>query len=121
MNDIQIITCSTIENSIVNDRVKGDVYVSSSHQVPYTTVRKFKGLEAEHVIMVDIDKQMLTDESLLFYVGASRAKLRLTVIANIDDDDCVDIIKSFNAIVRRNNPKETLAKIIGCKQYNPEK
>lgn len=116
MNNIQIITCSTNEKSIFSNRVKDEQYINNSHRIPFTTVRKFKGLEAEHIIMVDIDKHTFTDESLLFYVGASRAKFRLTIIANMDENECAEVITSFKSIVKRNDPKETLTKILGCKQ-----
>ena len=118
MNNIQIITCSTVEKSILHNRVKGDTYTNNSHRIPFTTVRKFKGLEAEHIIMVDVEKSSFIDESLLFYVGASRAKLKLSIISIMNDDDCTEVVRSFNSIVKRNDPKETLAKILGCKQYN---
>ena len=121
MKNIQIITCTTIDNSVIKSRIKEELYTNNSHRIPFTTVRKFKGLEAEHVIMIDVDKRSLMEDSLLFYVGASRAKFKLTIITSMDENDCTEVIKNYNSIVKRNDPKESLAKILGCKQYNKNK
>ena len=83
--------------------------------VGFTTARKFKGLEADHVILVDVDAKLLGDDGMLFYVGASRAKLQLTIITTITDEECIEVIKQYGSSVRRNNPKETLARLLGCK------
>ncbi len=117
MDNIQILTCSTVENSMINYLMKGDMYINNRNKVPFTTVRKFKGLEADHIIIVDVDKKSLVEDHLLFYVGASRARLKLSIISTMDDNDCTEVVKCFNSIVKRNDPKESLAKILGCKQY----
>ena len=74
---------------VVNERKEGKVL--------FTTARKFKGLEADVVIIVDLDEnvfepkphkneetgetEMSNQESrMLFYVGASRAKYNLELI-----------------------------------------
>ena len=55
-------------------RVKNSVF--------FTTARKFKGLEADVVILVDVDESAFSNEEnkRLFYVGASRAKHNLDII-----------------------------------------
>ena len=45
----------------------------------YTTIQKFKGLEAQSIILTDINAFIGNDEKL-FYVGASRATSELTII-----------------------------------------
>ena len=117
LEDIQIISCATLEKSIFSSYLSDDLYTMKARKVPFTTVRKFKGLEADHVILVDVNKEIITNNNMLFYVGASRAKFQLSVIASLNDDDCKEVIESFGASVKRDNPKETLTKLLGCKQY----
>ena len=52
------------------------------NKVLFTTVRKFKGLEADAVICIDVDETTFEDEinRSLFYVGTSRAKTWLDIL-----------------------------------------
>ena len=118
MSNIQIISCAALNKSVIGDPYSDDWYETKERSVPFTTVRKFKGLEADHVIMVDVDKEVMTAESMLFYVGSSRAKLQLTVIANMNDQDCTEVLSVYGSTVKRNDPKESLARLLGCKQGN---
>ena len=55
---------------------------------------KFKGLEADAIIMVDVDRDTFNDSNkMLFYVGASRARLNLDIMAVLSDDDCKEILE----------------------------
>ena len=117
MDDIQIVSCAAAGNSIFREYVSRDKYKLSNMTVPFATARKFKGLEAEHVILVDVNKELLDDESMLFYVGSSRAKLQLSVIAVMNEDDCTEVVKAFGSVVKKRDPKETLAKLLACKQF----
>lgn len=49
----------------------------------FTTVRKFKGLEAEVIICIDIDKETFSSpqERNVFYVGTSRAMAYLDLLS----------------------------------------
>lgn len=116
ISDIQILSCATTNTSILSDYISEESYSVFNKKIPFTTVKKFKGLEAEHVIMVDVNKEIFTNNSMLFYVGSSRAKLQLSVIATLNDDDCSEILNKFGSSVKKNNPKESLAKLLGCKQ-----
>lgn len=64
----------------------------------FTTARKFKGLEADVVIIVDIDAKTFEDEESkgLFYVGASRAKHYLDIIYVGDKDDLQNMVKNIS-------------------------
>ncbi len=115
IDDIQIISCTAEGNSIFKDWVSNEKYIMKNKSVGFTTARKFKGLEADHVILVDVDAKLLEDNGMLFYVGASRAKLQLSIITTIGDEECTTIIKQYGSNVKRNNPKDTLAKLLGCK------
>lgn len=59
----------------------------------FTTARKYKGLEADVVIIIDIDKNTFKDdtEKRVLYVGASRAKHFLSYIAVMNEEEKLDI------------------------------
>lgn len=65
--------------------------------IPFTTIRKFKGLEAEAIILVDVTKETFVnpDERFLFYVGSSRAQFDLGLILNIAPKDSKEILEKF--------------------------
>lgn len=79
--NIVILTCKTEKTSILTE--KDFVLTSTYHlsknrtdnRILFTTVRKFKGLEAEVVICIDIDEKTFQNstEKMAFYVGTSRA------------------------------------------------
>lgn len=74
---------------------------------PFTTIRKFKGLEAEAILLVDAQMSMLTnpENHRLLYTGASRAK-NLLIIAMLEDvktDEYGDYLR--NIARDRNVPK----------------
>ncbi len=48
------------------------------HRIVYSTIHRFKGLEADVVILVDVDLNSIDPH--LYYVGATRAKHRLFVL-----------------------------------------
>ena len=89
-SDIVILTCKTEENSIISDAASNGKY----NGCRFTTCRKFKGLEADAVILIDVDKSTFDSANvLLFYVGASRARLRLDIITSMNDEDCSSVLK----------------------------
>ena len=57
------------------------------------------------VVLVDVDKTTFEqDNVLLFYVGTSRARIKLEITAVLSDDDCKDILLSalnYQGKVRR--------------------
>lgn len=85
ISDVVILTCNTEEKSILGPfAIKG-----TYNKKRFTTCRKFKGLEADAVILVDVCENTFNSENVLkYYVGASRARLRLDIITSMDDDAC---------------------------------
>ena len=75
---------------------------------------KFKGLEADAVILVDFTEQTVLKNTLLFYVGASRARLRLEVVTDMDNDACSRFMK--NAVGQREfrRPMREFASLLNC-------
>ena len=61
----------------------------------FTTARKYKGLESDVVIIIDIDKNTFKDdtEKRVLYVGASRAKHFLSYIALMNEEEKLDVCK----------------------------
>ena len=101
---IVVLTMKTLETSAVHEenyRLSRKNVLSSNRSngnILFTTVRKFKGLESDVVICVDVDAETFLTERKrnAFYVGCSRAKLFLEILSVHSDDD--DTIAMANAI-----------------------
>ena len=90
--DIVILTCGTEETSAFFEYIKDGKY---KNKTKFTTCRKFKGLEADVIILVDVNKDTFCDDNvLLFYVGASRARIQLDILTTMSESDCVDVLKN---------------------------
>lgn len=119
-NQICIITVKTEENSILtNVNQLGNHRVSTSREnntVLFTTARKFKGLESDTIIMIDIDEETFKDEGnrRLFYVGASRAKHELDIVFVGNDGKLEETVAAFNS-VRYPNAVIGIAKCLNVK------
>lgn len=95
-DSIAILTCKTEATGLLAGKVKDGKYMGNC---TYTTCRKFKGLERDTIILVDVDETTFCDNSvssgnLVFYVGASRARLYLHVITCISEDGCKKVLKN---------------------------
>jgi DNA helicase IV len=71
-------SCLAGEGRLGNFRVikLGDEH--GPHRIVYSTIHRFKGLEADVVILVDVKFNAIDPH--LYYVGATRAKHRLFVL-----------------------------------------
>ena len=102
---IVILTMKTISTSLIDVgdyRLSGKNMLSTEQcdgKILFTTVRKFKGLEADVVICVDVDATTFETEKNrnAFYVGSSRAKLFLEVLSVLPTD--ADVVSTANYIV----------------------
>lgn len=111
--DIVIITCKTIEKSNLNHFVKDGLY---KNNVKFTTSRKFKGLESDAVILIDIDANTFINTPLIYYVGASRARLYLSTVVSLSEEECINLLDNlFDYEIRNKNPKRELAKALNSK------
>ena len=97
--DIVILTTREISNSSLSSLVKNEKINIDGRPYTFTTCRKFKGLEAEVIIVVDIDENILLDDTnrLLLYVGASRAKFELGLLFNVSLDVCKKTMEKFDS------------------------
>ena len=102
-NSITILTCKTEENSIIADCCKDSKYNYKRGYVKFTTCRKFKGLESDVIIVVDIDKETFGDEGeQLMYVGTSRARFKLSCIVNMSEAECLTLMEEREIKHNRN-------------------
>lgn len=53
-SSIVILTCSTIENRLLSSLRDGEYYSYNGKKVLFTTCRKYKGLESDVVILIDV-------------------------------------------------------------------
>ena len=107
LTDIVVLTCSTEERTIFSNVLSRDSDGTKWKQsnIPFCTCRKFKGLEADAVILVDVSSQIWAgneDRSgLLFYTGASRAKQELRIVCDMGEDDFPDVLEAMGVRARR--------------------
>jgi len=101
-NQICILTVKTETSSFLEGVEKiGNHNISTTREkgkVLFTTARKFKGLEADVVIVIDADASVFEDEEnkRLFYVGASRAKHYLDIVFIGDKSELELISKNIS-------------------------
>ena len=83
--------------------------------------RKFKGLEADAVILVDVDFELLNPDNIngekALYVSSSRAKFELSIICEVGFDEVVEILQRQGVDKNRANkrPFKTLATYLNSK------
>lgn len=118
VRDIVILTCKTENESILTPHLVNGGYPAGKKTIRFTTCRKFKGLEADAVILVDVDKTTFTGNDgqnvLLYYVGTSRARLRLDVIAQLDDNDCLAVLEALGKAGKAKRPRRDLARALNA-------
>ncbi len=117
-SQVEILTVKTIESSILSksDKLKQVTeedyenynndyekkyeykYCYKGKEFDFTTCRKYKGLEAKVIILIDITPNIFngTMNRSIIYVGATRAKNRLYMISNISPDGWERIADDLN-------------------------
>lgn len=120
ISDVVILTCKTEKASIVAEAVTDGMY---KKKYKFSTCRKFKGLEADAVILVDVDETTFnpdkiykdSDTVFLYYVGASRAKLRLEILTQLTDEECINVLqKTLNYRSKIRKPRREFAIALGA-------
>lgn len=115
-----VLTCSTMKNTrhlcklkpLQNDPKKK---AWGNSKVPVYTCREFKGLEADVVFLVDVDKSVWEQDhkyqappGLLFYTGASRAKFQLLVAIEMSEDDAAEVADILDGVDNRHKRRPYL-------------
>jgi hypothetical protein len=101
--DVVVLTCSTLENSWLDiGHLYGGMSMSLEREpgkILFTTIRKYKGLEAEAVLIVDAQLSSLTrpESRRLLYVGSSRAKslLGIAMLEDVERQDFGDLLHTI--------------------------
>ena len=101
---VAILTARTVASSWVDaGREYGGRALSCERvrgKVLFTSIRRFKGLEAEAILIVDASVLSLTKEEYrrLLYVGSSRARhlLGIAMLEDADGDDMAGVIAGIN-------------------------
>lgn len=106
-----ILTCSTENQSCLTNYIEPGKDFSFYKKTRFTTCRKFKGLEAETVILIDLNPETFKGENKqLFYVGSSRAKLNLEIITTMNEKECLSALCNLEyKKIRQNKLKVCLA------------
>lgn len=127
VNDIVILSPGSFEDS----SIYSDLIFSQGYKDPYgyylfkgkkiraSTCMRFKGLEAEAVIIIDLNKDSFKEKKgLEFYVGSSRAKYYLDIICTLDTHDYFDLAHGLdNNAPNREDPnrmKKVIANIFAA-------
>lgn len=107
INDVVILTCDTEERSCLATYVKNGKYKKKL----FTTCRKFKGLEADAIVLIDIDVETFSAENVLrYYVGASRARIRLEMVTTMNDENCCYVLENYIHYTKKiKKPRRELA------------
>ena len=113
VKDVVILTCKTESTSILNSSVSNGLY---RNKYRFSTCRKFKGLEADAVILVDVDEDTFVGNNILiYYVGTSRARLWLDILTTMNNESCTNVLQDAfekKGIIR--NPQRELAAAINA-------
>jgi len=118
IKNIVILTCKKESDSVLAPYLKDGTYPAGKKSIHFTTCRKFKGLEADAVILVDVDEDTFLGNDgqnvLLYYVGASRARLRLDIVTTMENDACTRVLASLGKADRAKRPQRDLARALNA-------
>lgn len=118
ITNIVILTCRKETNSVLTPYLRKGSYPAGKKDIRFTTCRKYKGLEADAVILVDVDEDTFLGGDgknvLLYYVGTSRARLRLDIITTMDDDGAVRVLQSLGKTEKVKRPARDLARALNA-------
>lgn len=109
INDVVILTCSTESKSMLRNHIINGRWENS--KVPVYTCRRFKGLEADAIILIDVSETTWAKNAtelshtpgkgLLYYTGASRARYELRIVCNLTEEGCTEILRAMGSTARR--------------------
>ena len=111
LEDIVILSAKTIDSSWIDlNKTYAGVELSTGKEkgkILFTTIRKFKGLEAETILIVDVSMASLlsAEYKRLLYTGSSRAKniLNIAMLEDIDSNGYGEYLRGIAP--DRNVPK----------------
>ena len=117
-SNITILTCKTEEKSSLCNETSKNKYLYKGHKYNFTTCRKFKGLEDDVVILVDVDADiLLNDEDKNMYVGSSRAKYELGIVSLMTEDECKLVVEK-RQLPGKKNYEKAIATSYNCRVFH---
>lgn len=112
-----IITCKGLEKHSLKkgyDIVKGVYKTNKGKSIDLYTSSTFKGLEADNVILIDVDKNCFDDNNKTYYVAASRAKKNLYVFIKLSDEEVLNVLQTrFKDSFPKSDKKKQLSIAMG--------
>ena len=112
--DILLLSAKSSDKSSLNHLPEFIQDTNESESLYWTTSRKFKGLEAEVIILFDVDEKTFNEEKLVFYVGASRAKFELSIVLSMTRKNAEDLLKSIDGSLGKVHPKFKFAAMLNA-------
>ncbi len=127
-NQIVILTTKTLETSILRNVTKIGRYKLKFEEtgkgILFTTCKKFKGLESDVVIVIDVSDETFesSEARRIYYVGASRAKHFLDFVTTINSQQERKISVSLLSEGPK-NPRMAIMKAlkVSVKEYKANK
>ena len=122
LTDIVLLTSGTIEHScladqeLTSDSEHSGYYLYSYNGKTYkvSTCIKFKGLEADAIIIMDLNKDsFFGKKGLEFYVGTSRAKMMLDIVCQLATGDYYTVVHALDPNAPKKTDAEKMRKILG--------
>ncbi len=120
-DSIIILTSKTESVSPMSKYCKDGFYRYGRKAIQFTTYRKFKGLEADAIVIVDIDANLLDPDNQegdrALYVGSSRARFELSLVVDITSDESAALLEKMGINNPRSNrrPYKALATALNAK------
>ena len=110
LEDMVILSVHSLEHSALHGVIElAGIPVSNTLEegmVWVTTTRKYKGLEAKAVLLVDVEVSKLTDAVMqrMIYIGGSRANtyLKVAFYEDVEKSDYRDIVDVLQEQMKRN-------------------
>lgn len=122
ISDVVILTAGTIEFSCIAEMIAPEdkyqngyyIYEHDGKQYRVTTCIKFKGLEADAIIMLDLNKNSFSGKKgMEFYVGTSRAKIRLDLVCQLSSFEYYDVVHELDPNAPKKDDIDRMRKILG--------
>lgn len=124
LSDIAILTLEKFEDSLLEKTIQYSKLKYSQSKtrgaVCITTSRKFKGLEANLVIITDMDWTKMQDINYrhLFYTSCSRAKHKLYIVSpKIDDIDYDTVLQNIQSEKSKRKGKRRFLKLLNLEEH----
>ena len=115
------------ENNAITEKIAdGRSYYFLDRVYPLSTYRRFKGLDADGVILVDVSKDSFIGptDGMVYYEATSRAKKRLGIVLSMTDAECAEVIEHLRTLGRipstfksLRTPQRTLLNALKAKQF----